>query len=564
MQDFVTPNKMQGHIADDGNSLGKKDLVNDTEKYNDEEEGYTRVNVEINPSSPSSNTSEDLKSVPSRSLSSCPPGRRQKRRSDDIEREFLNMERQKMKILESSVRSERSDDADLNFFKSLLPYMKAFTPLESLQVRTKIQATVLEEYTKKIEIQENMSSQKYPQQTTFQTQTSTQHLSRDVPSVFDRYIFSNELGSANYTLARSLASLATQSLARSLACLSLTTWKHYCSKQKIYISETSVVFENLKVHQHLVIPEKGGFTLSVFIQPGSGFFEIEMDGITLILSGQIVQPQNIKQEFDKYMTVSPDVFSLTTQEVYSELKNRGYQYTDQFRGILDLTTTQNGIGVHPTEIRTSISPSSAVELNTTSALANYITEAGHIIFKKSTLQARSKYELNNTKSTTTKSEHNKTHQNCPVSRSLCVKSRQQTSRPAHIVLAPNIKAVYNNLSGVVRGGGVEIQGLKVSATKILKNNEASLKLESMTFLSHTNPRLKLTEQFVEVSMQIAFENISIPTTHKATIVDFEEESSLGRFTSVVKHILKKFHILKFHEYGALVLAPKHVGRIVFQ
>nr|CAD7395221.1 unnamed protein product [Timema poppensis] len=32
--------------------------------------------------------------------------------------------------------------------------------------------------------------------------------------------------------------------------------------------------------------------------------------------------------------------------------------------------------VHPTEIRTSISPSSAIELNTTSALANYATEAG--------------------------------------------------------------------------------------------------------------------------------------------------------------------------------------------
>nr|CAD7572691.1 unnamed protein product [Timema californicum] len=34
-----------------------------------------------------------------------------------------------------------------------------------------------------------------------------------------------------------------------------------------------------------------------------------------------------------------------------------------------------GPPVHPAEIRTSISPSSAVELNTTSALANYATEA---------------------------------------------------------------------------------------------------------------------------------------------------------------------------------------------
>nr|CAD7606781.1 unnamed protein product [Timema genevievae] len=35
--------------------------------------------------------------------------------------------------------------------------------------------------------------------------------------------------------------------------------------------------------------------------------------------------------------------------------------------------------VHPTEIRTSISPASAVELNMTSALANYATEAGSFI-----------------------------------------------------------------------------------------------------------------------------------------------------------------------------------------
>nr|CAD7198787.1 unnamed protein product [Timema douglasi] len=53
--------------------------------------------------------------------------------------------------------------------------------------------------------------------------------SRDVPSVFDRYIFSNELGSANYALARSLASVATQSLARSLARLSVLPFSRYSS-----------------------------------------------------------------------------------------------------------------------------------------------------------------------------------------------------------------------------------------------------------------------------------------------------------------------------------------------
>nr|CAD7446413.1 unnamed protein product [Timema bartmani] len=53
-------------------------------------------------------------------------------------------------------------------------------------------------------------------------------------------------------------------------------------------------------------------------------------------------------------------------------------------GVLQATLTgeamkeagEKPLPVHPTEIRTSISPSSAVELNTTSALANYATEVG--------------------------------------------------------------------------------------------------------------------------------------------------------------------------------------------
>nr|CAD7601136.1 unnamed protein product [Timema genevievae] len=46
----------------------------------------------------------------------------------------------------------------------------------------------------------------------------------------------------------------------------------------------------------------------------------------------------------------------------------------------ELSFTEKPPPVHPTEIRTSISPSSAVELNTTGALANYATEAGFVIY----------------------------------------------------------------------------------------------------------------------------------------------------------------------------------------
>nr|CAD7426563.1 unnamed protein product [Timema monikensis] len=47
---------------------------------------------------------------------------------------------------------------------------------------------------------------------------------------------------------------------------------------------------------------------------------------------------------------------------------------DTSTGVISLTVSGHAL-IHPTEIRSSISPSSAVELNTTSALANYATEA---------------------------------------------------------------------------------------------------------------------------------------------------------------------------------------------
>nr|CAD7404245.1 unnamed protein product [Timema cristinae] len=57
-------------------------------------------------------------------------------------------------------------------------------------------------------------------------------------------------------------------------------------------------------------------------------------------------------------------------------KNRrmNYEYDEERRKVMGDNVKPPP--VHQTEIRTSISPSSAVELNTTSALANYANEAG--------------------------------------------------------------------------------------------------------------------------------------------------------------------------------------------
>nr|CAD7570646.1 unnamed protein product [Timema californicum] len=65
-----------------------------------------------------------------------------------------------------------------------------------------------------------------------------------------------------------------------------------------------------------------------------------------------------------------------------KLYNRTKQFDDMFDVLMEVFLSSENLHplflVHPTEIRTSISPSSAVELNTTSALANYATEAGYM------------------------------------------------------------------------------------------------------------------------------------------------------------------------------------------
>nr|CAD7395886.1 unnamed protein product [Timema cristinae] len=57
--------------------------------------------------------------------------------------------------------------------------------------------------------------------------------------------------------------------------------------------------------------------------------------------------------------------------------------------------------VHPTEIRTSISPSSEVELNTSSALVNYATEVGQITSKVGTVFTGARMRISPADSATT-------------------------------------------------------------------------------------------------------------------------------------------------------------------
>nr|CAD7463255.1 unnamed protein product [Timema tahoe] len=80
-----------------------------------------------------------------------------------------------------------------------------------------------------------------------------------------------------------------------------------------------------------------------------------------------IRPPSSRRAYHQVSSADIPEFLLTVTDIGSEPAFAWRESGKPFR--------KNHPPVHPTEIRTSISPSSAVELNTTSALANYANEA---------------------------------------------------------------------------------------------------------------------------------------------------------------------------------------------
>nr|CAD7442598.1 unnamed protein product [Timema bartmani] len=91
--------------------------------------------------------------------------------------------------------------------------------------------------------------------------------------------------------------------------------------------------------------------------------------------GVIIDSPTVFSKITRYGGIigSPSVFSEITR--YGRYNRQSYCVFRDHQGEWK-TIEEKPPPVHPTEIRTLISPSSAVGLNTTSALANYATEAG--------------------------------------------------------------------------------------------------------------------------------------------------------------------------------------------
>ncbi|XP_029673475.1 fatty acid synthase-like [Formica exsecta] len=120
--------------------------------------------------------------------------------------------------------------------------------------------------------------------------------------------------------------------------LALMVWKTFAKLRNIYFERLPVIFEDMWFQRITFLPEKKTVKLSIKIIEETGYFVVrELN--TVIFSGNIrtVEPSE-KDELNLPLLPIPPtdkefLLPLSTEDVYKELKLRGYEFSGFFKGI---------------------------------------------------------------------------------------------------------------------------------------------------------------------------------------------------------------------------------------
>ncbi|KAH7944006.1 hypothetical protein HPB52_014256 [Rhipicephalus sanguineus] len=111
-------------------------------------------------------------------------------------------------------------------------------------------------------------------------------------------------------------------------CHSYTLRRHY--------SEVPVVFEDVTLHRATIIPKTGSVKFLVNIMRASGEFEVCEAGM-VAASGRIRMAEEGEKLLEKEPPGTPAetvAYELEAEDIYKELRLRGYEYTGAFQGII--------------------------------------------------------------------------------------------------------------------------------------------------------------------------------------------------------------------------------------
>lgn len=113
-------------------------------------------------------------------------------------------------------------------------------------------------------------------------------------------------------------------------------WRVFAKTKNSTYEKTPVVLEDVVFHRATILPKDGSVEFVVNIFDGTGRFEI-CEGGSLAVSGKIYMPENIESEQLPLDPLEQDESGLTlkTDDIYKELRLRGYDYAGKFRGVTE-------------------------------------------------------------------------------------------------------------------------------------------------------------------------------------------------------------------------------------
>ncbi|CAD5118531.1 DgyrCDS7222 [Dimorphilus gyrociliatus] len=121
-------------------------------------------------------------------------------------------------------------------------------------------------------------------------------------------------------------------------------WKRYAGLIGVDKESLSIVIRDFHLHHAVLIPEEGDLEFHVRISASSGVFEIN-ESESLVVNGQIDKYHAPKASFRRegnnlQLSDDDEKFQLTKEDIYKELRVRGYDYGPNFQ--LVTSSTLNG------------------------------------------------------------------------------------------------------------------------------------------------------------------------------------------------------------------------------
>ncbi|XP_044732180.1 fatty acid synthase-like [Chrysoperla carnea] len=104
------------------------------------------------------------------------------------------------------------------------------------------------------------------------------------------------------------------------------------------LENIAVEFEDVKFLRATNIPKKNTLTFGMMIQKGTGNFEI-LESDSVVVTGRLKRLPHNSKELLKLPEVKPivndtDKLPLNSRDIYKELRLRGYNYQNEFKGII--------------------------------------------------------------------------------------------------------------------------------------------------------------------------------------------------------------------------------------